>query len=189
MRLSRSQIAEKVDRAMQRLGITNLAGRPPHYLSGGERKKVALAGALAMEPDILILDEPLEGLDTTVRGDIVRVIADYCSGERGVIFSTHDLSAAGLLADRVYLIGNRRIITEGPTRQVMADVSLLAQSGLEPSPLARLADVLNRGGLAVAFEPDAVRFGASVLASYAREVARWRLKDPPLRDRSREDRQ
>ncbi len=181
-RVSVREVGERVEQILEEVGIAHLAERLPHHLSGGERKKVALAGALVTGPDLLILDEPLDGLDTRGREDLVKVIDHYC-GETGrgrsksIIFSTHDFSAVGLLADRVYLIGSRRIITEGPVRRVLSDIELLAESGLEPPPLARVTHILNREGIGIAFEPDPIRFAAGLLAAYARNAARPRTGD------------
>jgi len=176
-RMSAQETRERVERVLEQVGISHLAGRLPHHLSGGERKKVALAGALVTGPDLLILDEPLDGLDTRGREELVQIIDAFCEKSRSVIFSTHDFSAVGLLADRVYLIGSRRIITEGPVRRVLSDIELLAESGLEPPPLARVTHILNREGIEIAFEPDPIRFAAGLLASYARRGARPRTGD------------
>ncbi|MDP2858567.1 MAG: energy-coupling factor ABC transporter ATP-binding protein, partial [Bacillota bacterium] len=175
--VSAPETAARVERVLRETGIAHLAPKLTHHLSGGERKKVALAGALVTGPDLLILDEPLEGLDTQGRQDLVRLINDFCTGPRSVVFSTHDFSAVGLLADRVYLIGNRRIMIEGSVKRVLSDIGLLSQSGLEPPPLARVTHILRREGIEIAFEPDPVRFAAGLLAAYARNGARPRTGD------------
>ena len=171
------ETAERVECILRDAGIAHLGPKLTHHLSGGERKKAALAGALVTGPDLLILDEPLEGLDTQGRQDLVRIINDFCAGPRSVVFSTHDFSAVGLLADRVYLIGSGRIMVEGSVKRVLADIGLLSQSGLEPPPLARVTHILKREGIDIAFEPDPVRFAAGLLAAYARNGARPRTGD------------
>ncbi len=159
----KQEVQNMLMRAAQRCAVTHLLDDMPHYLSGGEQKKVALAAALVTEPELLVLDEPLEGLDTRSRHEISRALSEYCTGCRSMLFSTHDFNLAAELADKVYLIGEAGQITEGDAIGVMQDIRLLERSGLEPPALAVLCDILRRGGVEVAFDPDPVRLGASLL--------------------------
>ena len=102
--VGREETARMVDGVMAELGIARLADKICHYLSGGEKRKVALAGALVMRPDLLILDEPFEGLDTRSRSELVELLNRRNRDGMGIIMSTHDLNLVGEFADRVYVL-------------------------------------------------------------------------------------
>ena len=129
------------------LGIGHLLNRAPQGLSGGEKRKVALAGALVTEPELLILDEPFEGLDPAARSSIISLLNGLVA-ERGVtlVMSTHDIDAVGEFADFCYVLRHGgEIALAGPPQEVFAHAELLERSNIRP-PLvgalfAGLADV------------------------------------------------
>lgn len=136
--------AEEVDRraqaALELLGITHLADRVPHNLSGGEKRKVALAGALVMEPELLVLDEPFEGLDPAARQGLVELI-ERLARERGtsVVMTTHDIDAVHELADYAYVLKpGGEIALEGTPAEVFARAEDIARSNIRPPILAEL---------------------------------------------------
>jgi len=136
--------AEEVDRrvtaALELLGITELADRVPHNLSGGEKRKVALAGALVMEPELLVLDEPFEGLDPAARQGLVELI-ERLARERGtsVVMTTHDIDAVHELADYAYVLKpGGEIALEGTPAEVFARAEDIARSNIRPPILAEL---------------------------------------------------
>ena len=102
--VSRDETGRMVDAVMAELGITRLRDKICHYLSGGEKRKVALAGALVMRPELLILDEPFEGLDTRSRAELVGILNRRNREGMSIIMSTHDLNLVGSFADRVYVL-------------------------------------------------------------------------------------
>lgn len=130
--------AEARARALECLGRVGLdpddAGRPPHHLSFGERKRVCLAGVLACEPSVLVLDEPTANLDPRARRRFLELIAGL---EATKLIATHDLEMALDLCDRVALLDRGRVAAFGPARHILSDAALLERHGLElPSSLA-----------------------------------------------------
>lgn len=117
-----------VARAMERLGVDDLAARHLTELSGGQRQRVFVAQGLAQEADLLLLDEPITGLDVASRERIVTAIGEELSEERTVVFTTHDLAEAGE-ADHIILMAGE-VVAEGPPERV-----------LEPDLLARVFGV------------------------------------------------
>jgi cobalt/nickel transport system ATP-binding protein len=129
-----------VDAALGLLGIEELARRVPHNLSGGEKRKVALAGALSMDPELLVLDEPFDGLDTASRGALTELL-DRLARERGttIVMSTHDIDSVPELADRAYVLApGGRIVLSGTPAEVFANAEMLAGSAIKPPVLAEL---------------------------------------------------
>ncbi|GAB4012026.1 ATP-binding cassette domain-containing protein [Nocardioides ultimimeridianus] len=104
---------------LERLGIEELADRRPHQVSGGQAQRAAIARALAAEPELLLLDEPLAALDVDVAPALRQLLREVLAG-RTVVLVTHDLLDALLLADRVVVVDGGRVVEEGPTTQVLA---------------------------------------------------------------------
>jgi cobalt/nickel transport system ATP-binding protein len=134
--------AEAEDRAREALATVDaehLEGRIPHYLSGGEKRLVGLAGVLVLDPSVVVLDEPLAGLDPQ-RSRLVadRVQAIHREG-MSVVLSTHDLEFAAEVADRVYVMLQGNIIGHGSPQDVFYDEKLLERAGLYPPAPVRMA--------------------------------------------------
>ena len=102
--LPESEVRDLVADALARVGIEHLAARVPHNLSGGEKRKVALAGALVMRPELLVLDEPFEGLDPASRDELIEIVSEQASGGGTVIMSTHDIDTVPEFADYCYVL-------------------------------------------------------------------------------------
>ena len=138
--LAEDDVVRRVAAALDLLGIAGLADRVPHDLSGGEKRKVALAGALVMEPELLVLDEPFEGLDPAARVGLVALI-DRLARERGVtvVMSTHDIDSVHELADYAYVLKpGGEIALRGTPAQVFAHPDVLAASNIKPPILSEL---------------------------------------------------
>lgn len=138
--LPETEALERAHRALDLLGIGALASRVPHNLSGGEKRKVALAGALVMEPELLVLDEPFEGLDPTSRTALLSLMTAL-SRDRGmtIIMSTHDIDAVPEFADYAYVLApGGRIALSGTPSELFASADKLAESNIEPPILAEL---------------------------------------------------
>ena len=130
----------KVNHALARMGIGHLRHKVCHYLSGGEKRKVALAGALALDPELLVLDEPFEGLDPASRTEMVDLL-NRLNRESGVSFviATHDVQLVAPLADLVYVLKfGGEIVAHGTPAAVFRDVELLRATNIEPPVLAEL---------------------------------------------------
>jgi cobalt/nickel transport system ATP-binding protein len=148
--LPEAEVAERTDRAMGLLGIRHLARRVPHNLSGGEKRKVAMAGALAMEPDLLVLDEPFEGLDPASRAGFVELLGSLAHGGVTVILTTHDIDAVPEFADYCYVLKQGgEIALRGTPKELFGQAGMLASSNVRPPLLAALFDRMR------ALDPDA----------------------------------
>lgn len=119
--------------AMERLGIADWSGRVPQRLSLGQKKRVALAGVLALDPCLILLDEPTAGLDPRGRRELIDLIRVL---EKTLILATHDLELVHDLCPEVALIDSGAIVTHGNTVRVLGDAELMRAHGLEvPWPL------------------------------------------------------
>jgi len=138
--LPEDEVRERVDRALALLGIEDLADRVPHNLSGGEKRKVALAGALVMDPELLVLDEPFEGLDPISRQGFLDLL-ERLSRERGmtVVLTTHDIDTVPEFADFAYVLApGGTIALRGTPAEVFANAPVLARGNIKPPILAEL---------------------------------------------------
>ncbi len=125
---------------LQRLGITHLAERATHHLSYGEQKKAAIAGAVAMRPAVLLLDEPTAGLDPVGVADMRAILDDLHADGTTLLVATHDVDFALAWAEDAAVIHDGAV-TQGPVDRILADTTLVAQARLEapgPLQLARL---------------------------------------------------
>jgi cobalt/nickel transport system ATP-binding protein len=127
--LSGEDLAKRVDSALDVVDGTAFADRPPHHLSGGEKRRAALATVLAMEPDVLVFDEPTSGLDPAGRRELMVTLAHLPMTQ---IIITHDLPLALELCPRSVIVNHGRVVADAPTRELLADVDLLAANRLEP---------------------------------------------------------
>ncbi len=127
--------AEKVKRyvgfALQYMGLSGYERRPPHHLSGGEKKRVAIAGILAMEPEVLILDEPTSNLDPASSEEIMEMLDELNLGGKTLIISTHDVDLAYRWADEVILMKDGGVVRRGTGQEVFEDVDLIRDARLK----------------------------------------------------------
>jgi cobalt/nickel transport system ATP-binding protein len=126
--LTGQALDERVASALEQVDAGELATRPPHHLSGGEKRSAALATALAMEPHILVLDEPTSGLDPAGRRELVRTLQGL---DLTLLVITHDLPFALELCERSVIMDRGQVVKEGPTGRLLADDALLAKHRLE----------------------------------------------------------
>ena len=117
-----------VQRALARVGMAEYADRPPHHLSFGQRRRVAVATVLAMEPDVLVLDEPSSNLDPAARRELAEIVRSL---DVTVLMVTHDLPYALELCPRSVILGGGLIVADGPTKELLLDAELLAAHRLE----------------------------------------------------------
>lgn len=128
MGLDPAEVEARVAQAADMAGITHLLDRLPHHLSGGEKQMVAIAGLLAMTPQIILYDEPTASLDLRTRRRLIRFLQN---STETVLISSHDLEFVLEVCDRVILIDEGRIIADGCPRQIMGDRALMEAHGLE----------------------------------------------------------
>jgi len=166
LKLSRQEQDARVQAIMQRLGIDHLRGKVPHYLSGGEVKKVALAGALVTGPELLVLDEPFAELDVRAVADLVGLLRSV-SREEGaaIVFTSHQLEPVALLADTVYVLNKGQVAAKGKPIDVFQQQDMLEQSRLRAPDLFRLVDLLRQGGLDIHPNLDVREVAAQIIAA------------------------
>ncbi len=126
--LSQSEARERVTDALLQVGLPGFENRVPHHLSGGEKRRVALAGVLAMRPRILLLDEPSMFLDPRGRRELIGWLNAF-SGTR--IVATHDLDMVLDTCRRVLVLDQGQLIADGPSEQILGDEPLMTRHGLE----------------------------------------------------------
>lgn len=160
-RMDKREIEQRVLDVAERLGIEHLLTKIPHFLSGGQKQKVALAGALVVEPTLLILDEPFSGLDGRARCQLIGWLRNL-NREQGttVVFSTHDLDLVPELAERVYVLHHGHLVLCGTPAEVLSEAEALRAVELEPPCLVRLFAGLP---LSVCKPPVSVREGRRIL--------------------------
>ncbi len=118
----------RVDRALEQVGMDAFADRPPHHLSFGQRRRVAVATVLAMDPEVLVLDEPSSNLDPAARRELAEVLLGL---DLTVLMVTHDLPYALQLCPRSVILSDGVVVADGPTQTLLTDEALLAQHRLE----------------------------------------------------------
>jgi ABC-type polar amino acid transport system ATPase subunit len=119
-KLSRPDAERRAQALLEGLGVGARAAARPHELSGGEAQRVAIARALAMDPPLLLMDEPTASLDPERRADLARTIRELVAGGRTIVTATHDGAFVRACADRVLLLDGGRIVREGPASAVAA---------------------------------------------------------------------
>ncbi|MGE9808677.1 energy-coupling factor ABC transporter ATP-binding protein [Janibacter sp. G1551] len=135
------EVVARVDEALDVLSLCDLADRPVHRLSFGQRKRVAVAGALAMRSDVLLLDEPTAGLDPVGVAEMLDAVAALERHGTTVVLSTHDVDLAWRWADEVVVVVDG-VVSQGSVRDALGDADLLARARLEqPWPLALLGSL------------------------------------------------
>ena len=128
---SQEEALQKSQEMIRLLSLGKMAHRSPHLLSGGEKKKVALASMLAVNPDVLLLDEPTGGLDPRTQVWLIEVLDELHSLGKTIITATHDLAILEKIADRAFVMGeDHAIVTEGPPRKILDDLNLLLRVNL-----------------------------------------------------------
>jgi cobalt/nickel transport system ATP-binding protein len=147
--MPRSEAETLAREAIQRLNIESIQGKIVHYLSGGEKKKVALAGAMVLKPDLLILDEPFTGLDPVSKKDLVKVLNELNRERRVTIIMTlHEVDLVPDVADVLYLMhGHGDLSERGTPEEIFGRVEDLEQYNLEEPTLIRLFKGLKKEGL------------------------------------------
>ena len=131
MGLEREVVDFRVDDTLELLDIAGLADRAPYQLSGGQKKRVAIASVLVMNPDVLLFDEPTAALDPRTAEWLVNLIVDLNRAGKTIVLATHDLDSLDVLADRCVVFSeDHRLVAQGPPAGVLADRALLESVNL-----------------------------------------------------------
>ena len=134
MGLPDDEVERRVATALDRVGMAHLSKRPPHKLSAGEKRAVAIATVLAMSPDVLVMDEPTSNLDPRARRRLINLLQGF---EHTRIIATHDLELVVEVCSRVLVMDAGRIVAEGPTAALLNDEPLMLAHGLERPHILR----------------------------------------------------
>lgn len=147
------EIRERVDDALNTVGMSEYAHHEPHRLSGGQKQRIAIAGVLAMQPECIILDESTAMLDPKGREEVMATV-ERLNRERGmtIIMITHYMNEA-VRADRVIMLDNGHIVKDAPSREIFSDIDLLRRYGLDVPQSIELVSELKKAGIDVQGDP------------------------------------
>ncbi len=126
--LSEPEVNARVGHALEACGLAGLENRPVHHLSGGEKRRACIAGALAMQPELMLLDEPSSALDMRQRRRLIKLLTDM---DQAMLIASHDLELVLELCPHVIVIDQGRICADGPSREVLGDAALMQAHGQE----------------------------------------------------------
>ena len=129
--LTKEEVRERCDEALGEMGIAHLADRAPFELSGGEKKRAAIASVLSLRPEVVLLDEPTASLDPRTKWVLVDLIQRLGAAGRTLIVATHELDIVPLIADRVVVLSEGgRVVADGAPGTILADRELLIRANL-----------------------------------------------------------
>lgn len=143
--LNSKEIKNRVSEVLRRFDIKNLAQKNPANLSSGQKKRVAVAGVVAMEPDVLVLDEPTSGMDAQGVTDTMEILDELNDDGKTIIISTHDSELAASWADRVYLLNKGKVLKSGVPRHIFADEKLIENGVRHPVIVQTFREFRARG--------------------------------------------
>jgi cobalt/nickel transport system ATP-binding protein len=175
MKLSKEETSKRVYEAIERSGISEIKDKPTHSLSFGQKKRVAIAGVLAMEPEVLVLDEPTAGLDPLGVASLMKLLRETQSQmELSVVIATHDIDIVPLYCDYVYVMDKGQVILEGTPIEVFKESDTLRKVNLRLPRIAHLMEILEKedgfGGAS----------GASTISQARKVINEW-IKHLPLK--------
>ena len=152
--LSEEEVSARVERSLRTVGLDpkEIAARSPFELSGGQQRRVAFAGVLAMEPEVLVLDEPAAGLDPKARKSFLDMVAHLHEEGLTVVMVSHNMDDLANLCDRVAVMSEGKLLMEGTPAEVFSRTDELTSVGLATTSPEHFANLLREGGLAVAHE-------------------------------------
>ncbi len=165
--LSEEEVAERVSEALRlvHLDEDDIAERSPFELSGGQQRRVAFAGVLAMRPRVLVMDEPVAGLDPVAREEFLELIDELHRSGLSIIMASHSMDDLARLADRVLVLADGEVFRLGTPQEVFADVEGLRSMGLDAPAAQRFASELRDTGFSLAPQLYDVESLADAIAS------------------------
>jgi cobalt/nickel transport system ATP-binding protein len=127
---TKDEVIQRVNAILTEMEIADLKDRPPHRLSGGEKKRVALASVLVLDPEVLLLDEPTAALDPRSQSQIIDLLIGWGDGSKTVITATHDLGLVEDIADDCFVLQRGKIAAQGNPAELLRDQTLLERANL-----------------------------------------------------------
>lgn len=177
--LSREEIEERVKEALELVGLDYEAikDRSPFELSGGQKRRVAIAGVVAMRPEVLILDEPTAGLDPKAHQDILDMVREVHRRTGNItVFVSHNMADIAQMSDKVIVIDNGRLVIEGSPSEVFSQKSELDRVGLELPPITAFTEGLRDKGVALSDTILDISQAADEIAAYLKKKSEEGLR-------------
>ena len=149
--LEENEVLRRAKEAIETVGLDyeEIKDRSPFDLSGGQKRRVAIAGVLAMDPKVLVLDEPTAGLDPAGRDEMYSLIANIREKTPTIIMISHNMDEISRHADRILVMDGGKLVMDGAPREAFADGEKLKEHALSLPVAAELADMLRKAGLPV----------------------------------------
>ena len=159
------EIRQRVDTALKQVDMYDFRLHAPHLLSGGQKQRVAIAGVIAMEPEVIVLDEPTAMLDPKGRREVIDTVTKLCR-EKGitVVLITHHMSEC-IDADRLVVMSNGSVVADGTPQQVFAQVELMQSEGLAVPATTEIMYELNKSGFSLPLDALSVEACAKEIAN------------------------
>lgn len=146
LRLPKEEVVKRVNSSLASMNLTEMKDRPPHYLSGGEKKRVSIADIIAMEPEVILFDEPTASLDPVNVKMLKEVLDDMTHLGKTLLISTHDVDFAFQWAERALVFSGGRMIADGPVREVFDSPDVLEEANLRKPVIMDVFESLVRHG-------------------------------------------
>lgn len=147
MGIPRKEMKERVDRALELVHLEDYRSRHPYYLSGGQRQRVVLATALAMDPEVLILDESVSEIDPLGAEEITTVAKELNAIGKTIVFIEHNMEEVAKFADNIVVLDQGRMVAQGTTQGVLSDMELLERLDMFPPEVTQLFSELKKRGV------------------------------------------
>lgn len=147
LKLPKDEVIRRVDDALAYMNLTDFKERPPHYLSGGEKKRVSIADIIAMESEVVVFDEPTAALDPLNVEMLEDVLARLADQGKTLMISTHDVNFAYRWADRVLVFHRGEIVADGTPKEIFTQSDLLAETHLRKPMMLEFYEYLVEAGL------------------------------------------
>lgn len=142
LKLPKEEVLKRVEEALTYMNILDYKDRPPHYLSGGEKKRVSIADIIAMKSEIIIFDEPTAGLDPLNAQMLEEVLGKLCSEGKTMLISTHDVDFVYRWAERTLVFCQGEIIADGTPLEIFQNEEILKQANLKRPTMMEVYDLL-----------------------------------------------
>ncbi|MFQ6051310.1 MAG: energy-coupling factor ABC transporter ATP-binding protein [Candidatus Hydrothermarchaeota archaeon] len=153
LELERDEIKKRVEKSLRLVHIEHLGNKPINSLSYGEKKRVAIAGVLAMNPDILVFDEPISALDPVMSSEMIELILKLKKELKvTLVIATHDVDFVPLCADRIYVLNKGEIVAEGTPKEVFRNKEVITHCGLRLPIISQLFESINSGEIPLTIE-------------------------------------
>ena len=145
--LSKEEVIERVEEAIEYLSLSDLQDRPPHYLSGGEKKRVSIADILAMRPEIFLFDEPMAALDPINAEKVEQILCRLHKEGKTILVATHDVDFAYRFADRVLVFSNGCLIGNGSPQEIFRQGEIMERAHLKKPTVMAIWEALRKAKL------------------------------------------